>query len=136
MEKYVSHKGRIAEITQEFTRVEIVSSSACAQCHAKSLCELSEFETKIIEVPTDGFAQRQVGDEVEVMMKRSMGLKAVWICYVIPLAVLMLMILLFSRISDSELVTGSAGISGVGIYYLVIWLFRDRLSQDCVFYIK
>lgn len=133
---YVSHKGRICGIDPDFTRVEIVSTSACSECHAKSLCSLSEETVKVIEVPTDGFADRKVGDEVEVLMKRSMGLKAVWLCYVIPLAVLMAVILVCSAIGLSELACGACAIAAVAVYYLILRLMRDRLCKDCVFYLK
>jgi hypothetical protein len=62
-------------------------------------------------------------------------LKAVWISYVIPLAVLMILILSLSPVIGSELMLGLTAVSGVALYYLGIWLFRDRLSNEFVFYI-
>ena len=35
-----------------------------------------------------------------------------------------------------EVYAGLAGIGGVALYYLVIYLFRDKLANDFVFYIK
>ena len=62
----IAHSGRIVEITPDFTTVEIVASSACSSCHAKQLCGMSEDKEKLIMVPTDGFVERKVGDEVQV----------------------------------------------------------------------
>ena len=93
MAKDISHTGKITGITPEFTTVEIVSSSACSSCHAKGLCGMSEDKIKTIMVPTDPYASYSVGDEVNVLLKKTMGLKAVWISYVIPLAILMILIL-------------------------------------------
>ena len=87
-------------------------------------------------VPTDGFAERKVGDEVQVLTKMTMGLKAVWISYVIPLVILMILILSLSKAFDNELLCGLLAVAGVGLYYFGIWLFRDRLSNEFVFYIK
>ena len=87
-------------------------------------------------VPTDPYAGYKVGDEVQVMTKMTMGLKAVWISYVIPLAVLMILILSLSSVIGNELMLGFVAIAGVALYYLGIWLFRDRLSNEFVFYIK
>ena len=83
----IAHTGRIIEVGPDFTTVEIVASSACSSCHAKGLCGMSEEQEKVIMVPTDGFADHKVGDEVRVLTKMTMGLKAVWISYVIPLAI-------------------------------------------------
>ena len=132
----IAHKGRIVEIGPDFTTVEIIVSSACSSCHAKALCGMSEEQDKLIMVPTDGFADQKVGDEVNVMTKMTMGLKAVWISYVIPLAILMILILSLSPIFENEFLCGLAAIAGVGLYYFGIWLLRDRLSTEFVFYIK
>lgn len=132
----ITHKGKITEITPDFTSVEIIASSACSSCHAKGLCGMSEEQEKIIMLPTDPYATHQVGDEVEICTKMTMGLKAVWISYVIPLAVLMILILSLSGIFENEALRGLAAIAGVGVYYFIIWIFRDRLKNEFTFYIK
>ena len=132
----IRHSGKILEITPDFTTVQIVVSSACTSCHAKTMCGMSEDEEKVIMVPTDPYAGYKVGDEVQVMTKMTMGLKAVWISYVIPVAVLMILILSLSSVIGNELMLGFVAIAGVALYYLGIWIFRDRLSNEFVFYIK
>ena len=132
----IVHTGRIIEITPDSTTVEIIVSSACSSCHAKGLCDMSEDEEKLISVPTDPYSEYAVGDEVKVCTKMSMGLKAVWISYVIPLLILMILILSLSSVIGNELVTGLVAIAGVALYYFVIWLLRDRLNNEFVFYIK
>ena len=132
----ITHRGKIVEITPDYTTIEIIASSACSSCHAKNLCGMSEDQEKHIMLPTDPYATHQIGDEVEVCTKMTMGLKAVWISYVIPLAVLMILILSLSGVFENEALRGLAAIAGVGVYYFVIWLFRDRLKNEFTFYIK
>lgn len=97
---------------------------------------MTEEKEKVIMVPTDPYASHKVGDEVEVMTKMSMGLKAVWISYVVPLAVLMILILTLSTVLESQVVCGLSAIGGVALYYFVIWLLRDRLQNEFTFYIR
>ena len=132
----IAHTGKVIEVGPEFTTVEIVASSACSSCHAKGLCGMSEEQEKLIMVPTDGFADIKEGDEVKVLTKMTMGLKAVWISYVIPLAILMILILSLSAVFEKEFLCGLAAVAGVAVYYFGIWLLRDRLSNEFVFYIK
>ena len=132
----ISHRGKIIEITPDFTTVQIIVSSACSACHAKGLCGMSEDEEKVIMVPTDPYTVRAVGDIVQVKTKMSMGLKAVWISYVIPLAILMILILSLSFVIDNEFLRGGVAIAGVGVYYFIIWLFREKLSDQFEFYIN
>ena len=132
----ISHRGIITAMTPELTTVEIISVSACAECHAKGVCGMSESKMKEISVPTDPYSDRKVGDEVDVVLKKSMGLKAVWISYVIPLFILMILILSLSSVTVHEVYAGLGAIAGVVLYYLLIYIFRDRLSKDFVFYIR
>ena len=132
----IVHAGRILEITPDFTTVQIIVSSACSSCHAKGLCGMSEEEEKVIMLPTDPYATYNVGDEVQVCTKMAMGLKAVWISYVIPLIILMILILSLSTIVEREAYRALIAIGGVAVYYLFVWLFRDKLSNEFVFYIK
>ena len=132
----IVHAGKILEMTPDFTSVEIMVSSACASCHAKSLCGMSEEQEKVIMLPTDPYATYNVGDQVQVCTKMSMGLKAAWISYVIPLIVLMALILILTSSGVNEAISAVSSIGGVGLYYFIIWLLRDRLQNEFVFYIK
>ena len=132
----ITHPGKVIEMTPDFTTVEITVSSACASCHAKSLCGMSESEDKVIMLPTDPYATYNVGDEVMVCSKMSMGLKAAWISYVIPLAVLMALILTLTSLGVNEFLSAASAIGAVGLYYFIIWLFREKLSNEFTFYIK
>ena len=140
MKNEIKHKAKVLEMTPDFTTVEIVVSSACSECHAKGLCGISEDEQKVISLPTDPYATYNVGDEVELCTKRTMGMKAVWISYVIPLMVLMILILSLSKVfaayEQSEVIAGLGALAGVAVYYFVIWLLRGRLNNEFVFYIK
>ena len=132
----IAHDGIIVEITPDFTTVEILSSSACASCHAKGLCGMSEEEKKLIMVPTDPYTVYSEGQQVKVMTKKSMGLKAVWISYVIPLLILLILILSLSSVIGNEAYVGLVAIAGVALYYFVIWLLRNKLESEFVFYIE
>ena len=123
-------------MTPEFTTVRIISTSSCAACHAKGVCGVSEEKAKEISVPTDPYATWKPGDEVRVMLRQSMGLKAVWLSYVIPLFILMILILTLSAVSVHEIYVGLVSVGVVAVYYLVLYLLRDRLANEFVFYLK
>ena len=131
----ISHTGRIVEITPEYTTVEIISAAACASCHAASLCGLAEVQKKAIQVPTT-LGDWQVGQEVRVCLRKTMGYKAVWIAYVIPLVLLITGILLLTFAGLGELVAALVSIGAVALYYLAVYLKRDRLRNDYSFFIE
>ena len=136
MREQVMHTGQVVSMTPKTTTVQIVSHSACSECHAAGLCGLSEFTEKAVEVPTDPYATFGVGDEVQVVLKASMGFKAVWIAYFLPLVVLLAVALGLIALGVPEVVAGLAGIGAVALYYLGVWLLRDRLRNEYVFTIQ
>ena len=136
MREQVMHTGKVVSMTPKTTTVQIVSHSACSECHAAGLCGLSEYTEKAIEVTTSPSSTYGVGDEVQVVLKASMGFKAVWIAYFLPLVVLLAITLGLIASGVSEVVAGLAGIGAVALYYLIVWLRRDRLRNEYVFTIQ
>ena len=130
------HTGKVVSMTPKTTTVQIVSHSACSECHAAGLCGLSEFTEKAVEVPTSPSATYGVGDEVQVVLKASMGFKAVWIAYFLPLVVLLAITLGLIAAGVPEVLSGLAGIGAVALYYLIVWIRRDRLRNEYVFTIQ
>ena len=132
----MSHTGKVVSMTPQTTTVQIVSHAACSECHAAGVCGLSEYTEKAIEVPTSPSATYGVGDEVQVVLKASMGFKAVWIAYFLPLVVLLAITLGLIALGVPEVVSGLAGLGAVALYYLIVWLRRDRLRNEYVFTIQ
>ena len=135
MEKKKSddHKGTIIEITEGNIKVEIINKSMCAACHAKGFCSTGDTKDKVIDVAYFNNGEYSVGDRVVVTMKRSMGFKAVWISYVIPLLILLIFLLTLHSLGFGELLAGLSSVLALGVYYLVVYLLRDRISTDFVF---
>lgn len=130
----VSHSGIIRSIGPEKTVVEIVSLSACASCHAHGLCSAADAASKEIEVPSSpGFS---VGEEVVLVLRESKGMKAVLLTYVIPALLLLIPVVALSYTDIHELAVGGIGIGAVALWYLVLWLKRDRFKSEYVFIVN
>ena len=136
MAELISHKGRVVSADSKKVSVEIVSESACAACHAAGLCGMSESRKKIVEVPAPAGMEYVPGQEVEVCLAPKTGLKAVLLSYVLPVMFLLILILSLSLIGLGELAAGVISILGVALYYLILYLFRDRLAEGYEFFIR
>ena len=132
----VDHEGVVTSITPTDINVEILNKSMCAACHAKSACTMSDISVKQIQVPRTLKDDYQVGEEVLVVMKKSLGLRAVWISYVVPLIILMILLLSLPYLNFSELASGLIAAVGVCVYYLGVYLFRDKLAKEFTFAIE
>ncbi|MBQ9878389.1 MAG: SoxR reducing system RseC family protein [Bacteroidales bacterium] len=132
----ISHPGKVLQITPTQVLVQIEARSACASCHASALCGMSESEQKIVSVPASLRDDYLPGQEVDVVLKASMGHKAVWLAYCIPLVVLLAVMFTALKTGASELAAAGLGICATAIYYFVIWLLRDRLRNEYNFIIR
>ena len=134
-EEEIRHSGIVKEITPSTIVVEIEGKSACSQCHAKGACAASESKIKRIDVRRTPNVEVEVGERVEVVLKASLGLKAVFISYVLPLIILLILLLTLPNMGVSELLTGLISLLAVGGYFVVIYLLRKRLAAQFDFVI-
>ncbi len=133
---YIDHKGVVIEADINGISVEILNASACAGCHAKGACTMADVKSKIIEIENNGYDIYEVGEEVNVKLKRTMGYRALWISYLIPLIILILLLLSLTALGFSEPIVGLGIIGGITLYYLIIWFFKDKLKRDFVFIVE
>ncbi len=134
--KPIEHKGVIKSITPQSIEVEIINKSMCSACHAKSACTMSDQSAKMIKV-NNFYGEKFVeGDQVLVIMKRSMGLRAVWISYTIPLVILLILLLSLPYLNLNELQSALIAVLGVAVYYFGIYLFRDKIAKEFTFTIE
>ncbi|MBE6229567.1 MAG: S1 RNA-binding domain-containing protein [Bacteroidales bacterium] len=134
--KTIDHEGVVTQITPTEIYVEILNKSMCAACHAKSACTMSDMSIKRIKIYRTSNEVYHVGEEVLVVMKKTLGLRAVWISYVIPLIILMILLLSLPYLNFSELGAGLMAVLGVSLYYVGVFLFRDRLAKEFTFAIE
>ena len=132
----IEHQGEIIEIGIDYIMVEIISRSACSSCNAKSMCSMSEAESKVVEVENKGYEMFEIGETVNVILRKSLGFKALYISYLIPLLILILILLSLSSFGIGELTTGLSIIMALAVYYIGVYLLRDRFKREFVFTIE
>ncbi|MDR0418883.1 MAG: SoxR reducing system RseC family protein [Prevotellaceae bacterium] len=132
MAKKVSHLGKVADLTPEGILVAIVSESACASCHAKGACSMFDMKEKNILIPP-GFQTFEIGETVNVLLRQSLGMKAVMYAYMIPLVVLVLSLVILISFEVSDLYAGLLSLGITTAYYIVLYFFRDKLDKQFSF---
>lgn len=135
MKPDISHEGCITEINDKKILVQILSKSACSACRAKSMCSAFDMTEKMIEVSNDHKHQLKVGDHVDLVMTQSMGNKAVILGYFLPFILVLLTLVISSRYLG-ELWAGLLSLAVLVPYYLLLSVFRERLSNTFEFRIK
>ncbi len=134
-QKSVEHKGTIESINEGIIRVNILSQSACASCHAKGGCSVADMENKTIDVysSVQGF---KPGELVNVVMQQSQGFKALFLGYVLPFIFVMTTLITGTFSGLSEGVAGIISLAILPPYYLALFLLKDKLQQKFSFRIQ
>lgn len=132
----IEHRGVVLSIDTDVISVEILNKSACVSCSSKSSCTLSEIEAKVIQIDNTGYNFYEEGEEVNVILKRSLGFKALWLSYLVPLIILIIILVVSSELGLSEPLTGISILGAIGIYYFFIYLFRNKLKKEFIFTIE
>jgi len=130
----IEHEGIVQKSDNESVTVSIISSAACSGCHAEGICSLSGKVEKTIDIP--GEYQVLPGDFVTVQMKQSSGHTAVLFGYVIPLILLVAILIILISLSVPELIAGLGALAVLIPYYLLLYVFRNRMSRKFIFTLK
>ena len=137
----IRHRGVIKEIKGDIIRVALLSPSDCASCGAKGFCSAAVSGGKIIDVPylrqTGGEGVKySVGDSVDVIISRSLGIKALFLGYVLPLIILVAALIILMKLIQQEWAIGILALASLGVYYFLLYLFRNRINKGFVFEIR
>jgi sigma-E factor negative regulatory protein RseC len=132
----IIHPGIVESVSNDKVLVRILSQSACSSCHAKGACSISEVEEKIIEVENTRSDTWKTGQQVMVKMEQSLGLKAVFLGYVLPLIILIISVIIFLFIMKNEGAAALLAILMLVPYYTVLYLFRNQLKKQFRFRIE
>jgi len=135
MQGEIEHNGIVQKVTEEKITIKIISESACASCHAKEACLASDKKEKEIEVFrfSGGFIP---GQEVKVIGKLSQGIKAVVYGYILPFVVVFAILIIINAITKNEALSGILAICSLVPYFLVLYLFRNKMKKQFEFEIK
>ena len=129
MSNIVSHEGIVTNINGDDVEIKILSKSACASCNIKTSCNMSEMQEKIISVPRPKDKEFSVGQEVKVSIALEQANKAVIFAYVIPSIILVSMIFILNYFKIDEGMNALISIGSLVPYYLILFLFKDKIRH-------
>jgi len=130
----ICHQGTVKEIKEKVLYVEIERHTACAACHAQSVCLTFSKKDEIIPVPTNEPENFKVGERVHVNLKQSLGTKAVVIAYLFPFLVLAIGLFVTYYFTKNELLSIVVSFSATALYFFMIKKMDKRLKKEFSFF--
>ena len=111
----IEHDGIVTQVADTFIIVTIQNQTACAGCHAKGACGMSEMALKSItaEKPNE---EIKIGDKVIVSASTQNAMLSVLLAYIVP-SVLIIVI-------------------AISAYFICLYLLRNKFAKKIKFKVK
>lgn len=131
----IEHDGIVIKVADTFIIVAIQNQSACAACHSKGACGLSEVTQKNItaEKPNENV---KIGDRVIVSASTGNAMLSVLLAYIVPSALIIATLMLLVVAGFSEITAATLSLLTIAVYFIFLYLLRDKFAQKIKFKIK
>ncbi|MBO4724583.1 MAG: SoxR reducing system RseC family protein [Bacteroidaceae bacterium] len=126
----IRHEGVVNSIDGQKVTVRILQASACSGCQASRICNAAESKEKLVEVDMADAESLSVGQTVTVVAGERMGMTAVMLAFGLPLLLLIVALIAALRVSGSEKVAAIVSLAVLVPYYVVLFLYRNRIKKD------
>lgn len=137
MANVIEHEGVVESLSDSTITVAINQRSACAGCHAYGQCSAAESKVKQVEVlKANANCDCKVGDKVKVTATMGTGRTAVLFACIIPLVLMAITLVISSRLTDNDAISGTISLGVLLPYMLVLWLTRNKFRNKLTFSIE
>lgn len=126
----ISHEGVVTKITDDELEIKILAQSACAACHAKSVCGMGEQAEKTLTVPKPKDKEFALNQKVNVKMAIGQGNKAAVLAYLLPIILLLAVLFVCIGLGLGEGLSAIISFISLVPYYIVLYLRRDKLKRQ------
>ena len=124
----IEQKGIIEGIKENRIKIKFHPLSVCASCQTKSVCNLKGNQSDIIEL-IDKSGKYSVGDEVRLIIKKSLGYAALFLSYILPLIIVLLFLVFFLSAGYNEIFAGLGSLLILAPYYFILYLLRENIRN-------
>lgn len=122
------HSATITSIGDDGRMTALMSTSeSCGSCAAKSVCGSESSKEFELVVDRD---DRAIGDEVTLVITRSMGFLAITLAYLLPVVIIIGSLLICEVLGIDELTSGLLTLGLVGLYFVFLRIFRRRIENQ------
>ena len=135
MVKQVEHEGIVASVCGNKMVVRVVTSSACGSCVAKGHCMPAE--NRDMDIHIDSFSGNfETGEQVTLVMRQSLGMRALFICYLVPFVLAFTALIVVYQTTRNELASGLASLFILVPYYFMLKMFNQKITKSFGFTVK
>ena len=122
----ISHHGFVSEVVDGRVRVSLFRPEACGSCQMKGYCGGADEHREHFEITASGY---EVGDEVQLTMSATTGLRAVVFAYLMPFGILLLVLLAGLQLGLGEGASAVLSLVATGTYYIILKMVSGSIRH-------
>lgn len=124
--RVIYHEGVAEEVNEKTALVRFVQNGACGSCQLKSVCNPAEQRVRLVQACHDG--SLHPGDPVRVGVEESVAWLSILFSFVLPFMVVATSFFTIYFRTGSDIVAGVTALAVLPVYYLLVYMFRERLA--------
>ena len=125
--KFIQHFGIISKINKNNITVSLMGHINCETCKVKSSCGISGSGKKEIKIQ-NSLHSYQLNEKVKVIMRKELGLMAVFLAFVFPF-LLLFVTLITALFFFNEWIAGLLAMLILIPYYIVIYSLKNSFEN-------
>lgn len=124
---HIAHTGIVTAKEGEKAVIYVMQDGACHSCHMSGFCGVEDSDRSRFEVSDSHLA---VGDHVNIQISPGSGYKATFWAYFFPFILMLLVVILGKVFGISEGLSGALALILLIPYYLILALFKEKISHQ------
>lgn len=129
---HIDHQGTVVEVDvrKGTVKVEIENHGDCGSCPAARLCGSFNNNSNIITVETKIAGAFRKGDKVTVSGTETLHRKAISLATGLPSVIMIAIMVGIYLLTSNQLAAVLCGIGSLVIFYLVLYLCRNKIAHE------
>ena len=129
-------RGTIIDINNNELTVQAVCQAACASCHQRQNCLLTEYQKKNFSIKVSNPQNYHIGQQVELNISTQSICYSICFAYILPLICILLTIGILHYLKYSETICAVGSLGCLGVYYVVLLYLQRWLKKRIKLEIK
>lgn len=133
--EYIEHEAVVMSVNNadNTVRVRINDGDECGSCPASALCRANGSPTNDITVAVSHPSEYKVDDIVTIRGTEQLHRKAIRLAVILPSVAMVALMVLVYVLTASQLAAALAGIATLIIFYILLYMARNRIAHEFSF---
>ena len=134
----ISHNGIVVatDFKTGYVTVRIDEHAECSACAASKLCNKISDKNHTLKIFTKDVSKYNIGDKVIASGTERMHRKAILLATIFPCIILISSMIGIFLLTGSEPIAVIVGICSTIIFFILLYLFRNKISHEFVFSLR